>query len=426
MSTYIKTIKQFDSNLRLFYTGTAIHGFVFSGVYALLLNLYLLRLGYGPEFIGMTNGIAPIVLAVVSIPAGQLSRRIGSRKALTIGYFFVAVGFMLLPLSEWVPAGFRESWIVLTYAFAWLSGGLVVVNFGPYLMAATQESQRDHAFAIQAGLFPIFGFLGNLVGGFLPSLFVNLLGLTLESPLPYRNVLFLAGTLYLLAALSIWHTSEVKLAATPPQELRASHSRPPYAILLAVLLFASFIMAGQWAIRIFANVYLDTVFNTPTVMIGAISATAQLLGMVAFMAPWLIGRIGRQRILLYGFIVMACAFTPLILIANWAAVAIGYVALTFAAALTFPAFGVFTQTRVSPEWHTTMGSATVMSQGIGIATISLVGSRVITFGGFQLLFFLGACFILLGAALFWTFFVRKRTSGRAWGEAKGAPTMQPE
>ena len=38
-------------------------------------------------------------------------------------------------------------------------------------------------------LFPLFGFLGNLVGGLLPTLFARMAQVTLDSPLPYRNAL---------------------------------------------------------------------------------------------------------------------------------------------------------------------------------------------------------------------------------------------
>ena len=42
-------------------------------------------------------------MALASLPAGLISKRIGSRRALIIGYFFVAVGFCLLPLVEFLP-----------------------------------------------------------------------------------------------------------------------------------------------------------------------------------------------------------------------------------------------------------------------------------------------------------------------------------
>ena len=47
MNDYLKTLRRFNRNVRLLFVANAILGFVFFGIYALLLNLYLLRLGYG-------------------------------------------------------------------------------------------------------------------------------------------------------------------------------------------------------------------------------------------------------------------------------------------------------------------------------------------------------------------------------------------
>ena len=88
MKSYLAAVRLFSRDLRRLMLSNALHGFVFFGIYALLLNLYLLRLGYGPAYIGLTNAIGPLALVVASLPMGQLSRRIGSCKVLILGYFF--------------------------------------------------------------------------------------------------------------------------------------------------------------------------------------------------------------------------------------------------------------------------------------------------------------------------------------------------
>ena len=42
------------------------YGFTFDGIRAVLLDLYLLRLGYDPEFIGLVNGVAALAFTLVS------------------------------------------------------------------------------------------------------------------------------------------------------------------------------------------------------------------------------------------------------------------------------------------------------------------------------------------------------------------------
>ena len=47
------------------------------GMYLVLLNLYLLRLGYGPEFIGLVQGTGIFAIVALSMPASAAGRRWG-------------------------------------------------------------------------------------------------------------------------------------------------------------------------------------------------------------------------------------------------------------------------------------------------------------------------------------------------------------
>ena len=49
----------------------ALFGFaIFGGIYTTLLNLYLLRLGFGPQEAGLINGWGQLAFGVVALPAG--------------------------------------------------------------------------------------------------------------------------------------------------------------------------------------------------------------------------------------------------------------------------------------------------------------------------------------------------------------------
>ena len=52
-----------------------LHSFGFHGIYMLLVNLYLLRLGYGPAVIGLFNGVANVAAAAAALPAASLAGR---------------------------------------------------------------------------------------------------------------------------------------------------------------------------------------------------------------------------------------------------------------------------------------------------------------------------------------------------------------
>ncbi|MFQ5794339.1 MAG: MFS transporter [Candidatus Bipolaricaulia bacterium] len=102
---YLHTLRLFSRDVRLYLITTVLLGFtIFGGIYSVLLNLYLLRLGYGPEFVGLFNAVGLLTFAVFSLPAGALGGRWGSRRTLIAGLGLTSVGLGVLPLAEFIPS----------------------------------------------------------------------------------------------------------------------------------------------------------------------------------------------------------------------------------------------------------------------------------------------------------------------------------
>ncbi|PLS82905.1 MAG: hypothetical protein CYG59_02685, partial [Chloroflexi bacterium] len=109
-------LQRFSRPVRLYLVSSALFGFsIFGGIYTLLLNLYLVRLGYGPDFVGVVNASGMLALALFSLPAGALGTRYGSRRGLIVGLSLIVIGLGLLPGAERIRASFRSLWLVLTY-----------------------------------------------------------------------------------------------------------------------------------------------------------------------------------------------------------------------------------------------------------------------------------------------------------------------
>ncbi len=80
---YTYAIQQLNRDVRL-YLLTAMNG-----VYSILLNLYLLRLGHGPRFIGLVNAAGQFAFITISIPAGVMGRRWGRVASLSWAWLVV-------------------------------------------------------------------------------------------------------------------------------------------------------------------------------------------------------------------------------------------------------------------------------------------------------------------------------------------------
>ena len=110
--TYLHILRGFNRDVRLYLITTMLIGLtVDGGVYTVLFNLYLLRLGYGPEFIGLVNGSGMLLFALFCLPAGALSGRLGNRRMMIAGLTLLLIGCGLLPFAEIHTGNWRAGWL---------------------------------------------------------------------------------------------------------------------------------------------------------------------------------------------------------------------------------------------------------------------------------------------------------------------------
>lgn len=401
-ATFVQSLRLFRRDVWLYLALTALVGFTYFGIYALLLNLYLLRLGYGPAFIGVVNGTGPLAMAFASLPAGAITQRWGSRRALQIGFTLFPLGFALVPFAESIPVAIRPGWLVATYTLIWLGGTFFVVNTAPFLMAATDEAERNHAFAMQGAILPIAGFLGNLIGGLLPGWFADILNVSLTQPVPYRYPLWFAA-LFMVTGIG------VVSATRPPkgkqlQTTVTDGDAAPYRLIIVLTLVMALRTGSEWVMRIFFNIYLDDQLQTPTALIGGLGAAGQLLGIVALIAPFVVIGVGMVRTIGWGMVGIAIMYLPLIFVYHWSGVGLGFMGMVALNSLVAPTFGVFCQESVSEQWRTTIASATTLAYGGSIAAIAFSGGFLVSLLGYQMLYLFGAALALAGALLFLLYF----------------------
>ncbi|MBI3958239.1 MAG: MFS transporter [Chloroflexi bacterium] len=405
MSAYWGSLRKFSRNARLYLVSAGLMGFtVFGGIYSLLRSLYLLRLGYGLEFIGLVSAVGLLGWALACLPAGDIGRRLGSRRAMVLGLGLATVGYLLWPLAEWIPAGWRSAWLVLTFLFSDLSIAMYDVNSQPFLMDATTSEERDQVFSVQAALWPIAGFLGSLMGGLLPGFFAALLQTTTEDPATFRYPLLLAGASLGIGVLALHTARESGRTTTLVQEGKtaaAPMGAAPYRIMTFLGVVVLLGSMGEGAARTFFSVYLDAGLHTPTAYIGILAAIGQLLAAPAALAmPMAAGRWGHRRVFLWGSVGMALSLLPLALIPNWGAAGLGYMAMIALVSLTRPAVSVYMMEITPVAWRPTMSGVYTMAIGLSWSAISLGGGYMIAALGYPSFFLSSAALTGVGAALF--------------------------
>lgn len=406
-ATYVQRLRRLSRNARLSLIVSATVGFCRFGITAVLLNLYLVRLGYGPEFIGVFNGFARLVNTAACLPAGALGARFGSRRAMIVGVMLSTLGSALLVLVELLPTPLWAGWLLMTNAVIYLGGALWGVNVSPFFMGATTDENRGYAFSVQMALIPLAGFAGSLAGGFLPGLLVPTFGLSLDGPAPYRYPLLIAAAVYGFIGMP------ALIAARDPPVDRARQAESgskaaPYGLISVIALITVLRMSGYWAVTIFFNVYMDTRLHASTSLIGTLSAVGQLIAVpAALAAPLVLNRLGQMRTFVWGMLGVFLTLIPLALVPSWGAAGLSFAALLASAWLVAPAFSIFSQEIVESRFRALMSRVVQASYGLSSALVSFGGGIIIATLGYRWMFLIAAGLTGAGTLLFWAYFRRR-------------------
>jgi len=400
--TYLDALRSFSRTVRLYFVSTALMSFaIYGGIYATLLNLYLLRLGYGPDFIGWVHALAALGYALSCLLAGVLGGRYGPRLMLILGLGLMVVAYGLLPLGEFLPAAVQPGWLVTTNLLGYLGIAAYFVNGPPFLMGATGESERNHAFSLRIALDPIAFSAGGLAGGFLPGGFARLMGATLDSPAPYRASLLLAALLLAPGVFALL-TTRPSRTDQPERSRVTARGATPYGLIALLALVVLLRYAGRATVKTFFNVYLDDGLHLGPSQIGALSAAGQALSIPAVLAtPSLMARWGKERTLALSLLSMALAQLPLALLPHWTAAGISFMTITGLFSITTVTIRIYSQEIVAPPHRSAMSSGSMMSEGLIGFGMALGGGYAIVALGYPALFLASAALTAAGGLVFW-------------------------
>jgi len=420
---YHQNLRRLDRDVRLYLISTTLNGFTVDGIATVLFNLYLLRLGYGPEFIGLVNAVGALVMASFSLPAGTVGHRWGTRRALIAGVSMVAIGYGAYSLTHFLPTEWWMAWVLGSVVLSNLGLTLYFVNGTPFLMAASRPSERSLTFSLQVALGPLAGFAGSLVGGVLPSVIAGMVDAPVDGSESYGYALLLASVLLIPGLLVLRSTREV---SSDEEKGESAQGGPmPYRLIIMLTIVVVLRMAGRVAARTFFNVYLDDDLHVSTALIGALSAAGLLVSVPAALAtPMLVARWGNRRVITWGSLGIALSLLPLALIPHPGAAGISYVGVTALFSLTTAPMRVFGLDLVSPRWWLAMSAAMMMGVGLSVAAMALGGGYAIVALGYRALFLAAAGVSVVGALLFWAYFrvprgeFRKRSVSDMVGQAE--------
>ncbi len=403
----------FSPDIRRYLISTAmLAATIDGGIHVVVYNLYLLRLGYGPDLIGAINAVGIALFAIACVPAGRLGERFGLLRVMRIGMGMILLGAVFPPLIGWLPVAWHTPLLMLGTAIVNIGLAAYFVASAPYITRNGTPEQRMRMFSLQSVAFAVFGFLGSLVGGWLPTGLAALGVGPLTQPQSYQWTLWTVPLLLAFACFMLSRMNEA--AAVEPSVTTVGATLAPAAAPL-IGLFAFFGLlrflqvGGVGVMQTFFNVYMDSALNVDTATIGSIQAVARLLGVpMALAIPWMTRRLGSGGTAALALGIAGLAILPMTLITlPWVAAA-SYIVVWLTTPVRYAAFMVFILGRTPARVHGTLNGTQEALAGASFALIAYGGGLLIGPFGYSLVFTLGAIGMLSAATLLALYAFRTR------------------
>jgi MFS family permease len=385
-------------------------------VQALILNLYLVALGYREDFIGLVAFVQTAAIGVGAMPASWLSPRVGARRVLIGATVALGGSFGLMAWLE-VPA-----LILVASAVSGVSMAHIFVPSAPYLADNTGPKERRAAFSANFAALSLASVAGSALGGLVPGLVGG------NALLGYRYALLAGSALSALGALPLLIADdrrlESPLLASPgradgverplgrpgreraPGSAGAAGRRSQRRDMVAMAAATVLLAAATALVVAFFNVFLRDVVAAPTAEIGTVFAVSSIA-----MAPGsLVGPAAARRWgavpmiviprLLSAPLVLLLALLPSTLLLSGAV----YALRSMLVSISQPLDNAFAMELVSPRDRARVAALRTMSWNGGWAVATGLGGIAIVYVGYPLIFATAALLTLASVAVHWGHF----------------------
>jgi len=274
------------------------------GALNVILNLYILELGFSEDFAGMLLSVKLFTTGLVCIPAGIICSRWGVQRALLMASSALGLGVLVLSLT-------RQPWLLCFGAvLIGIAQATKAVSVPPFLVENSSPEIRQNLFSLNFSLMMFANMAGNALSGYLPMLWTSSLS-GFAGTLRIYGVLALISTipLFLIAASGSGRT-EVK----GTQLLQGFQGIWRQRSMARLLLGHALIGFGAGLIVPLFNIFMSNKLGASSGEIGVIMSVGQVAtALGGLLVPLIVMRFGKVATV----VVLRLASIPfLILIAS--------------------------------------------------------------------------------------------------------------
>ncbi len=394
---YISRIRHFSHNARAYvayYFLLSVH----LGIYGVIFNLYILRLGIKEDLLGLMLSIVFISTGIAAIPAALLCDRIGRKNTLLFSILVTSSALLLLYTIT------SLDWLLALSAVYGIGTAFYTVAGSPFLMENSTPEERIHLFSVNSAMSQVAYIVGCMAGGVMPSV-LSMAGVDVASPDIYRYTLFVSLAVVALSAVPILHMREGGKRAGPAKRFAVLGTTVMSSKVQKLIVVNGLIGIGAGMIVPFFNVYFHSLLSASTGQIGIIFSAGELAMIVGLMViPLIVGRFGKVKTIALTelasipFLIML-AFTTNIYVAAFA-----YIMRMTLMNMANPAINSFNMELVPDEQRATVSSLTSMSWYLCQSLSAYLSGIMMASSNYVLPFMVTCATYLCAALLYYVFF----------------------
>ena len=416
---YLSKLREFRPNARFYLINVIITG-LSMGIFRLLLNFYVLSLGFNEALLGRLITTSSLTSLIAALPVGYLADIIGRKRSLLLGGLLTALSIGGMVIWPIVP---------VFYALNVVSGfaqSLWSITMSPFLMENSGEKERTYLFSFGLGLQTLSAFAGNWLGGYLPTWLGQWLTVSPTSSTAYGSSIAAVSLMFGVGLIPLLFLRRQQQEG----DERSVFAPIAYAMenpgLLGKLVGPMFVTSlGAGLVMPFMNVFYRNVHGQSDQVIGTLFAWGSLaMGLGLLIAPALADRMGKIQVV----VITQGLSIPFLILLGFAPVfwvsAAAYYARLALMNMSSPVYETFVMEHVEPSARAMVASLTSMAWSFGWAfSPSISGALQVRFG-FSLPFMGTISMYILAISLYWLFFWKGRVP--RYQDPEPGPLVDPK
>jgi MFS family permease len=413
MNNYFQALTNFSTNARMYLAFNFLTS-LYIGMASVIFNLYIIKLGYNEQFLGLIISATMIATGVFAFPAAQVCDRIGSKKSLLVSCILSSiVSFLLYILTG-------QEWLLLLSLLSGIVSTVPTIIAAPFMVENSTADDRIYLFSFNFALFVVATVMGMAIGGYLPQVWSAMFGVNGGSILSFRYTLYASLAVSLVSIVPLFFLKEKKKVCveapklgTMLRELAGSN------VVKRLVTISCLIGLGAGLIVPFFNVYFSKMLSASTGQIGLIFALAQASMAVGAMAvPFMVSRIGKVKTVSLTYLMSIPFLIVLAISTNLYVAGAAYVLRMLFMNMSVPISNSFSMEIVHSEEMASVSSLTSMGNYIAIAVSSFIAGILMSYGSYLLPYAATCMFYLAAAVLYFRFFRKYEDGHREPARAK--------